>query len=111
MAVAEESSDKKPNFSDSEQEILTKKKNFKTSKKNSVIKKDLSSSEEEVHEPKKKVSYNKKKDLQLISFKYDISDQDHTFRALDKKTGSIEVDLITTKGFDKNDVIIFYLST
>ena len=107
LAVAEESTDQDQKLTDSDQEILTQKKNLKTCKikgKTSQLKKDLWSSEEEVDESKKKGSKNKKKDLKLISFKYEISDEDHTFKALHKKTGSIEVDLITTKGFDKNNV-------
>ena len=42
--------------------------------------------------------------IQMVAYKFDINDVDHTFYALNKKTGSIDVNEIMTP-FDVENVI------
>ena len=69
---------------------------------------DSSSSEEEpVKKPAKKPvnkTAKRTEDMQMISFKYNISDEDHPFNALNNKVGSIELSSIITKNFDPENV-------
>lgn len=58
-------------------------------------------------QPKKK---EKKGSIKMVSFKYDIPDEDHSFHALHKRTGSIDVQKIILKNFNPEKVSIFYFS-
>ena len=58
-------------------------------------------------QPKKK---EKKGSVKMVSFKYDIPDEDHSFHALHKRTGSIDVQKIISKNFNPEKVSIFYFS-
>ena len=90
---------------DADQELSDSTVSKKPAKKSQM---DSSSSEEEpVKKPAKKPvnkTAKRTEDMQMISFKYNISDEDHPFNALNNKVGSIELSSIITKNFDPENV-------